>query len=84
MHSLQESVLIGARIPNELKKTLSEYCLNHGVKMNYFVTEAIKEKLLEVIEDNSDMAIAKRRLSDAEFVSAEEFNKYLLKRGISA
>lgn len=82
MRNLQRPVLIGVRVPNELKETLSQYCLSHGIKMNYFVAEAIKEKLLEVIEDNHDMAIAKRRLSDAEFVSAEEFNKYLLKRGI--
>lgn len=82
MRNLQRSVLIGARVSNELKETLSQYCLNHGIKMNYFVAEAIKEKLLEAIEDSHDIAIAKRRLKDAEFVSAEEFNKYLLKRGI--
>lgn len=84
MRSPKESVLIGARVPNELKETMSKYCLNHGIKMNYFVTEAIKEKLLEVAEDSHDIAIAKERLNNAEFVSHKEFSKYLLKRGIKS
>lgn len=82
MSSHQEFVLMGTRVPTNLKEKLSHYCLNHGIKMSYFVTEAIKEKLLEIAEDNQDIAIAEERLKDAEFISQKEFNKYLLKRGI--
>lgn len=84
MRNLKGAVLIGARVPSEIKETMSKYCLDHGIKMNYFVTEAIREKLLEVAEDNHDIAIAMERLNNAEFVSQKEFNKYLLKRGIKS
>ena len=81
---MQENVLIGARVPVNLKESLSKYCLSHGVKMNYFITEAIKEKLLEIAEDNEDIAVANERLKNAEFISQEEFNKSLLKKGIKS
>lgn len=84
MYSHQEAVLISTRVPVNLKESLSKYCLSHGVKMNYFITEAIKEKLMEIAEDNEDIAIASERLKNAEFISQEKFNKYLLKRGIKS
>jgi len=39
--------MIGARIPVILKEKLSKYCLSNGIKINYFVTQAIKERLQE-------------------------------------
>lgn len=84
MNIQQNQVLIGARIPIDLKEQLLKFCLGHGIKMNYFVAEAIKEKLLETIEDYQDIAIAKKRLKSAQFVSQREFDKYLSKRGIKA
>ena len=37
--------LLGVRIPETLVLELREYCKSHGILMNYFVSEAIKEKL---------------------------------------
>jgi len=75
-------VLLGTRVPLTLKERLSRYCLSHGVKMSYFVAEAIKERLLEISEDKEDLLIAQDRLKDAKFISGHEMGKYLTKRGI--
>ena len=80
MHTQQ--VLLGARIPVSLKEKVSKYCLNHGIKLGYFVAQAIKEKLLEMAEENQDVRIANARLKKAEYFSQNEFNAYLSKRGI--
>lgn len=74
--------LIGARIPVTLKEILDEYCKKHGIKMNFFVIHAIKEKLLEAIEDEDDIEVINERLKDSEFMTAQEFHEHLAKRGI--
>ncbi len=84
MHNYNEQILIGARIPVSIKEKLSKYCLDHGVKINYFVTQAIKEKLKEVSEDNQDIAIADQRLKNPEFISQSDFNKHLSRRKIKS
>ena len=40
--------LIGARIPEPVVMELRDYCKSHGILMNHFVSEAIKEKLKKV------------------------------------
>ena len=40
-----KKILIGSRIPESVIKELREYCKSHGILMNHFVSEAIKEKL---------------------------------------
>ena len=40
--------LLGARIPETLVLEIREYCKSHGILMNHFVSEAIKEKLKKV------------------------------------
>lgn len=37
--------LLGSRIPETLIGELKTYCKSHGILINHFVTEAIKEKL---------------------------------------
>jgi len=37
--------LIGTRIPESVIVELRQYCKSHGILMNHFVSEAIKEKL---------------------------------------
>lgn len=81
MHNKQQ-VLLGARVPAYLKERLGKYCLSHGIKIGYFVAEAIDEKLMEIAEDNRDVAVAKERLRKAEFISQKELDKYLSGRGI--
>ena len=38
-------ILLGARIPEPLIIELRGYCKSHGILINHFVSEAIKEKL---------------------------------------
>lgn len=40
--------LLGVRIPDEIIKELKVYCKSHGILINHFVSEAIKEKLSRV------------------------------------
>ena len=75
-----QQVFLAARIPIDLKKKLSEYCENHGIKMGYFITQAIQGMLQEAAEDSQDISIARERLKTAEFVSQKEFDQYLSKR----
>lgn len=71
---------LGARIPKELKEKLNRFCLEHGLKMNHFVKTAIADKLGEMEEELQDIAMARQRLSDAEFVSEEEYDRYIKRR----
>ena len=81
MRSHEHQTQLGARIPVDLKEVLSKYCSSRGIKLNFFVTQAIREKLMEAIEDYEDLKIAKERLKDGKFVSLDEVDKYLRKRG---
>ncbi len=40
--------LIGSRIPEPVIIELREYCKSHGILMNHFVSEAIKDKLKKI------------------------------------
>ena len=82
MTSQNTQVLLGTRVPSSLKERLCLYCLSHGIKMNYFVAEAIKERLLEISEDKEDLMSAQNRLKEAKFISRQEMGKYLTKRGV--
>lgn len=84
MHNYNDQILIGTRVPVSIKEKLTKYCLDNGVKINYFVTQAIKEKLEELGEDNKDIAAVKERLKNPEFISQRDFNAYLHKRKIKS
>ena len=43
-----KKILVGSRIPESVIIELREYCKSHGILMNHFVSEAIKEKLKKV------------------------------------
>lgn len=40
--------LIGVRIPKPIIIELREYCKSHGILINHFVSEAIKEQLKKI------------------------------------
>ncbi len=82
MASQNTQVLLGTRVPLPLKERLSRYCLSHGIKISYFVAEAIKERLLQISEDREDLLIVQDRLKDAKFISQQGMEKYLAKRNI--
>lgn len=82
MANRNTQVLLGTRVPLSLKERLSRYCLSHGIKINYFVAEAIRERLIEIGEDKEDLRTAQDRLKDAQFVLPKEMSRYLDRRGI--
>ncbi len=84
MRGSQTQVLLGTRVPASLKERLSNYCRIYGIKMNYFIAEAIKEKLLEIVEEKHNLVIAKKRLKKPDFISQKELDKYLHKRGLKS
>jgi len=75
-----EEVALGARIPKELKERMNRFCLEHGLKMSHFVKRALQDKLGEAEEELKDAAMAHDRLADAEFVTREEYNRYIRRR----
>ena len=77
-----QQVFLSARIPMSLKNKLSEYCESHGIKMGYFITQAIQEMLREAAEDSQDISTVRAGLKTAEYVSQKEFDQYLSKRNI--
>jgi hypothetical protein len=46
--NIMRKKLIGSRIPESVIIELREYCKSHGILMNHFVSEAIKEKLKKI------------------------------------
>jgi len=75
-------VALGARIPKELKERMNRFCLEHGLKMSHFVKRALQDKLSEAEEEIKDIAMARERLAEAEFVSREEYDRYI-RRGLT-
>ena len=73
-------VALGARIPKELKERMNRFCLEHGLKMSHFVKRALQDKLGEAEEEIKDIAMARGRLADAEFVTREEYDRYIRRR----
>lgn len=57
-----KEVLLGARIPLWLKRELDRYCLANGVKMGHFVSQAIKERLIDKVGETYEAAIGKKTL----------------------
>ena len=73
-------VALGARIPRELKDRLDRFCREHGLKMSHLVKMALLDKLGDFQEEVKDLNLARARLTDAEFISQEEYNRYLKRR----
>lgn len=73
-------VQLGARIPVALKKKLDRFCAEHGLKMSHFVHMALLDKLGEMEEERRDLALAKERLQDAQFLPQRDYDRYLKRR----
>lgn len=74
-------IQIGPRVPQSLAEELKTFCKKRGLVMNHFVTEAIREKLLELKEDEEDIATVADRENEPD-ISEKEFYAHLKKRGI--
>jgi len=51
--------LIGVRIPKPIIIELREYCKSHGILINHFVSEAIKEQLNKIKRSEEKIKIEK-------------------------
>jgi len=51
--------LIGVRIPKPVIIELREYCKSHGILINHFVSEAIKEQLKKIKRSEEKIKIEK-------------------------
>ena len=78
MRAVQQ-IFFGTRIPTKLRNQVSHFCRSHGVKLTYFVTQALKDKLERMSEDAEDAAVVEARMKDAEYIPMEDFNAYLEK-----
>jgi len=75
---------LGARIPEDLKKRVSTYCDRHGIKMQFFVTQALQDHLAELEEDVVDNTIIDGRIGAAQFTDSSELEKYVQSRKAAA
>ena len=76
-----EKILLGTRIPSPLAEELKKTCQEKGLKISYLVTEALREKLEELKEEEEDIATVEARENEPTF-SEEEWNKLLRHKGI--
>jgi len=51
--------LIGVRIPKPIILELREYCKSHGILINHFVSEAIKEQLKKIKRSEEKIKVEK-------------------------
>ena len=75
-------ISLGSRIPEDVINDLRKYCKSKGIVINHFVTEAIKEKLNKIREDEADIRTVEIRTRESS-ISEKEWNEYLISRGIS-
>jgi len=75
-------ISLGTRIPEDVINDLRKYCKSKGIVINHFVTEAIKEKLNKIREDEEDIQIVEIRRNDSS-IGEDEWNEYLKNRGMS-
>ena len=73
-------VSLGARIPADLKRIVANYCDRNGIKLQFFITEAIREKLAEIHETELDNKIVDERMQNPQLMTKADFEKYIQKR----
>jgi hypothetical protein len=76
----KDLVALGARIPSELKDSVMAYCDSHGIKLRFFVAQALAEKLIEEQETMRDNVIVDARLKSAQYAGTGDLAKYAAKR----
>ena len=76
----KDLVALGARIPSELKNSVMAYCDSHGIKLRFFVAQALAEKLIEEQETVRDNVTIDARLKRAQYVGAGDLAKYAASR----
>ena len=70
-------ISLGARIPANLKRKIATYCDRKGIKFQFFITEAIEDKLAEVEQYELDNKIVDERLKSPSFTSKNDLENYV-------
>jgi hypothetical protein len=76
----EDMVALGARIPSGLKNSVMAYCNSHGIKLRFFVAQALAEKLLDEQETAGDNVAVDARLKRAQYVGVGDLAKYAASR----
>ena len=71
---------LGARVPADLRKKIANYCDKNGIKLQFFVSEAIKEKLADVAQDQFDNMIVDERLQKPQLTTKTDLQNYIAQR----
>jgi hypothetical protein len=80
----EDMVALGARIPSRLKNSVMAYCNSHGIKLRFFVAQALAEKLLDEQETVDDNVKVDARLKGAQYVGIRDLSKYAASRKMRA
>ena len=76
------SKLLAVRIPEDLIRELHNLRKLRGTVISHFVTEAITEKMAEMKEEETDIALIASRKHESS-MSEKEWIKNLKRKGIS-
>ena len=78
---IKESLVnLGVRVTAQVKHDVTDYCFRNGIKVQFFVDQAIREKLSEVQEQQLDMAIADERMNNPRLTGDDKMRKYMTNR----
>jgi hypothetical protein len=77
---MEDMVALGARIPSGLKNSVMAYCDSHGIKLRFFVAQALAEKLLDEQETVGENVTVDARLKGAQYVGTDVLAKYVVSR----
>ncbi|MCD6422848.1 MAG: hypothetical protein J7L42_01860 [Elusimicrobia bacterium] len=77
-----KNVLVGMRLPVDLVTELKNFCKAHCLRMNQFVSKIVQDRLIELKEEEEDIALFESRQNEPTF-SEKEWNKILKQRGIN-
>lgn len=74
-----KTVTLSARIPVSVKNQLDWICENQGYRTGFLVTEALREKLQEMLEDVQDLKVAEERMK-SQMTSYGVYRQYMRRR----
>ncbi|OGQ04742.1 MAG: hypothetical protein A3F82_08200 [Deltaproteobacteria bacterium RIFCSPLOWO2_12_FULL_44_12] len=74
-----EKIALATQIPGDLKKELDAVCEQKGISISHFTTEALREKIEELREEEALLRMAMERMSEPGEQSYADYRRYLKK-----
>lgn len=72
-------IALATQIPGDLKKELDGICEQKGVSISHFTTEALREKIEELQEEEALLRMALERMSESGEQSYADYKRTLKK-----